>query len=29
MTEDLVFEPERLIRLRRWILTIVAGVFIS
>ena len=29
MTEDLVFEPERLIRLRRWILTIVVGAFIS
>ena len=29
MTEGLVFEPERLIRLRRWILTVVVGVFIS
>lgn len=24
-TEDLVFEPEKLVRLRRWILTIVVG----
>jgi len=29
MTEDLVFEPEKLVRLRRWILTIVVGAFAS
>lgn len=27
MTEDLVFEPAKLVRLRRWILTIVIGAF--
>lgn len=27
MIEDLVFEPQKLVRLRRWILTIAAGVF--
>ena len=28
MIEDLVFEPEKLVRLRRWILTIVVGAFV-
>lgn len=29
MLEDLVFEPEKLVRLRRWILTIAVGEFIA
>lgn len=29
MLEDLIFEPEKLVRLRRWILTVVVGEFAS